>query len=140
VTFERGFDADPLRSYLTSLRAVADLRPRQVLPGHGTPFADPLGRIEAILRTKVRRLQKIRRAIGEQASLDRRARRPARRPGDPRAPAPACDQRDAGARGLPALVGVVERRTRPDGVYEWYATADTPLDVAALTAPDRNAA
>jgi hypothetical protein len=27
----------------------------------------------------------------------------------------------------------VERRTRPDGVYEWYATADTPLDVAALT-------
>ena len=66
VTFERGFDADPLRSYLTSLRAVADLRPRLVLPGHGTPFGDPQGRIEAILRTKLRRLEKIRRAIREQ--------------------------------------------------------------------------
>ena len=30
--------------------------------------------------------------------------------------------------------GVVERRTRPDGVYEWYSTADTPLDVATLIA------
>ena len=54
VTFERGFDADPLRSYLTSLRAVADLRPRTVLPGHGTPFGDPQGRIEAILRSVLR--------------------------------------------------------------------------------------
>jgi hypothetical protein len=31
--------------------------------------------------------------------------------------------------------GVVERRTRPDGVYEWYATSDAPLEVAALAAP-----
>jgi glyoxylase-like metal-dependent hydrolase (beta-lactamase superfamily II) len=135
VTFERGFDADPLRSYLTSLRAVADLRPRQVLPGHGTPFADPLGRIEAILRTKVRRLQKIRRAIGEQ----------------PRSIVELADllvakailahQRQLAINETLAHVaylrwsGVVERRTRPDGVYEWYATADTPLDVATLAAP-----
>ncbi len=91
MTFERGFDADPLRSYLTSLRAVADLRPRTVLPGHGTPFGDPQGRIEAILRTKVRRLEKIRRAIRDQ----------------PR-----------------SIVGI----------YEWYTTADTPLDVSALAA------
>ena len=25
--------------------------------------------------------------------------------------------------------GVVERRTRPDGVYEWYSTRDGPLEV-----------
>ena len=28
--------------------------------------------------------------------------------------------------------GVVERRTRPDGVYEWYATGDQPLEVGEL--------
>jgi hypothetical protein len=26
----------------------------------------------------------------------------------------------------------VERRTRPDGVYEWYATGDGPLDVDGM--------
>jgi hypothetical protein len=29
-------------------------------------------------------------------------------------------------------LGVVERRTRPDGVYEWYATGDGPLDVDGM--------
>jgi hypothetical protein len=29
--------------------------------------------------------------------------------------------------------GVVERRTRSDGVYEWYATGDAPLEVAGLS-------
>jgi hypothetical protein len=28
--------------------------------------------------------------------------------------------------------GAVERRTRPDGVYEWYATGDGPLEVEAM--------
>ena len=134
MTFERGFDADPLRSYLTSLRAVADLRPRTVLPGHGTPFGDPQGRIEAILRTKVRRLEKIRRAIRDQ----------------PRSIVELADllvakailahQRQLAINETLAHVaylrwsGVVERRTRPDGIYEWYTTADTPLDVSALAA------
>ena len=63
VSFERGFDADPLRSYLDSLRLIADLRPALVYPGHGRPFGDAAGRIEAILRNKVRRLETIRRAI-----------------------------------------------------------------------------
>ena len=31
--------------------------------------------------------------------------------------------------------GEVERRTRPDGVYEWYPHAAHPLDVDALAAP-----
>jgi glyoxylase-like metal-dependent hydrolase (beta-lactamase superfamily II) len=40
VTFERGFDANPLASYLDSLRLVAELGPRLVLPGHGQPFTE----------------------------------------------------------------------------------------------------
>ena len=120
---------------MASLRAVADLRPQTVLPGHGTPFGDPQARIEAILRTKVRRLERIRRAIREQ----------------PRSIVELADLLVAKAilahqrqlainETLPHVAylrcsGVVERRTRPDGVYEWYATSDTPLDVTALAAP-----
>jgi glyoxylase-like metal-dependent hydrolase (beta-lactamase superfamily II) len=122
-----------LRSYLTSLRAIADLRPQTVLPGHGTPFGEPQGRIEAILRTKVRRLEKIRRAIGQQPrSIVELADLLV-------AKAVLAHQRQLAINETLAHVaylrwsGVVERRTRADGVYEWYATADTPLDVAALT-------
>ena len=104
VTFERGFDADPLRSYLDSLRRVADLRPTHVLPGHGHPFDDPAGRIEAIYRTKLRRLEKVRQAIAARAVVGGGAGRPARRQGDPRPPAPARDQRDALAHRLSAVV------------------------------------
>ncbi len=68
VTFERGFDADPLRSYLASLDSIAQRDPAVVLPGHGRPFGECARRIEAITRSKMR------------------------------------------------------RRTRPDGVYEWYVT------------------
>lgn len=132
VTFERGFDADPLRSYLGALRRVADLRPRFVLPGHGTPFGDAVGRIEAILRTKLRRLERIRRAIADRPSsvvelTDRLV-----------AKAVLAHQRQLAINETLAHVaflrwsGLVERRTRPDGVYEWYATSDAPLDVADL--------
>ena len=56
VTFERGFDADPMRSYMQSLQLIRDRRPQLVYPGHGRPFGDAVGRIEAIMRNKVRRL------------------------------------------------------------------------------------
>ena len=39
-----------------------------------------------------------------------------------------------GVNAVESVSGVVERRTRPDGVYEWYASADAPLDVSALAA------
>nr|WP_296070733.1 MBL fold metallo-hydrolase [uncultured Actinoplanes sp.] len=122
VTFERGFDADPLRSYLDSLRRVEALRPERVLPGHGSPFGDVQGRIEGILRNKMRRLRAVRGAIEE----------------GPRTVVEIADrvfarvmlqhQRSfALAETLAHIAylrhdGVVERRTRPDGVYEWYAT------------------
>jgi glyoxylase-like metal-dependent hydrolase (beta-lactamase superfamily II) len=136
VSFERGFDADPLRSYLDSLRRIADLRPRLVYPGHGRPFGDAAGRIEAILRNKVRRLETIRRAIREQPSTvtelaDRLI-----------AKAVLAHQRQLAISETLAHIaylrwsGVVERRTRPDGVYEWFATGDGPLEVEALLTGD----
>ena len=122
VTFERGFDADPLRSYLESLRRVAALGPRLVFPGHGRPFGDAVGRIEAIIRNKLRRLESIRRAIEERPSTvtelaDRLVVK-----------AVLAHQRQLAINETLAHIaylrwsGAVERRTRPDGVYEWYAT------------------
>jgi glyoxylase-like metal-dependent hydrolase (beta-lactamase superfamily II) len=122
VTFERGFDADPLRSYLASLQEIADLDPDLVLPGHGSPFSGGRRRIEAILRTKMRRLESVRRMIAER---------------------PCTVTEIADALVATAILGfhrnlalsetlaniaylrwsgLVERRVRPDGVYEWYAT------------------
>jgi glyoxylase-like metal-dependent hydrolase (beta-lactamase superfamily II) len=126
VTFERGFDADPLRSYLLALRRVADLRPTLVLPGHGSPFGDAVGRIEAILRNKLRRLERIRRAIADRPSsivelADLLV-----------AKAILAHQRQLAINETLAHVaflrwsGVVERRVRTDGVYEWFATQARP--------------
>ena len=132
VTFERGFDADPLRSYLDSLRRVSDLGPLLVYPGHGKPFGDAVGRIEAILRNKVRRLEKVRRAIQE------RPRTVTELADLLVAKAILAHQRQLAISETLAHIaflrwsGVVERRTRPDGVYEWYATGAEPLTVAGL--------
>lgn len=122
VMFERGFDADPLRSYLDSLRRIEELRATLVLPGHGTPFGEPARRIEAILRNKLRQLAAIRQAIED----------------GPCTVVEVADQAFSRvmlqyqrsfilAETLAHIAylrhaGEVERRIRPDGVYEWYAT------------------
>jgi glyoxylase-like metal-dependent hydrolase (beta-lactamase superfamily II) len=130
VTFERGFDADPLRSYLDSLRRIADLRPQLVYPGHGRPFGDAVARIEAILRNKVRRLGKVRAAIREQpCTVTELADRLVAKAILPHQRQLAISETLAHIAYL-RWSGAVERRTRPDGVYEWYATGDDPLDVA----------
>jgi glyoxylase-like metal-dependent hydrolase (beta-lactamase superfamily II) len=59
VTFERGFERDPMSSYLDSLRRVAALAPALVLPGHGDPFPDGSRRAAAVERTKRRRLEQV---------------------------------------------------------------------------------
>jgi glyoxylase-like metal-dependent hydrolase (beta-lactamase superfamily II) len=121
VTFERGFDADPLRSYLDSLRRIEALRAAEVLPGHGHPFADVQRRIEAILRNKMRRLDAIRQVIEDgPATVVEIADRVFSR-------VMLQHQRSfALAETLAHIAylrsdGVVERRIRPDGVYEWFA-------------------
>ena len=89
-----------------------------------------MGRIDAILRNKLRRLEKIRRAIADRPSsvielADLLV-----------AKAILAHQRQLAINETLAHIaylrwsGVVERRTRPDGVYEWYATSDVPLDIA----------
>jgi glyoxylase-like metal-dependent hydrolase (beta-lactamase superfamily II) len=60
VTFERGFEVDPMGSYLDSLDIVRELAPELVLPGHGEVFADGAARAESIGRSKRRRLDQIR--------------------------------------------------------------------------------
>ena len=121
VTFERGFDADPLRSYLTSLRTIADLAPTLVHPGHGRPFGDAVGRIEAILRNKLRRLDRVR------AAITARPRSVTELADELVVKAVLAHQRALAINETLAHIaylrwsGVVERRTRHDGVYEWYA-------------------
>ncbi len=132
VTFERGFDADPMRSYLRSLQLVHDLRPELVYPGHGRPFGDAVGRIEAIIRNKMRRMERIRRAVQERPTsvgelTDRLV-----------VGAVLGHQRQLAINETLAHIaclrwaGLIERRNRPDGVYEWYSTSEEPLDVTRL--------
>ena len=110
---------------------ITDRRPEFVLPGHGRPFGDAVGRIDAILRNKLRRLEEIRRpsptgpvTVTEVAdTLVAKAILAFQRQ-------MAMDETLAHIAYL-RWSGVVERRTRPDGVYEWYATSDAPLDVTA---------
>ena len=63
VTFERGFERDPMGSYLESLERVAQLDPVLVLPGHGPPFADGARRARTIARGKQRRLDQVRELV-----------------------------------------------------------------------------
>jgi glyoxylase-like metal-dependent hydrolase (beta-lactamase superfamily II) len=121
VTFERGFDADPLRSYLDSLGRIAERDPALVMPGHGRPFGEGARRAESIRRTKVRRAESILALIEESPSTvteiaDRLVAR-----------AVLTFQRNLALSETLAHVaylrwsGRIERRTRPGGVYEWYA-------------------
>jgi glyoxylase-like metal-dependent hydrolase (beta-lactamase superfamily II) len=122
VTFERGFDADPLRSYLESLQRIEKLRPVRVLPGHGTPFGEVQRRIEAILRNKLRRLGAIRQAIEDgPATVVQIADRVFTRVMLQHQRSFALAETLAHIAYLRAD-GLVERRIRPDGVYEWYPT------------------
>jgi glyoxylase-like metal-dependent hydrolase (beta-lactamase superfamily II) len=125
VTFERGFDSDPLRSYLESLQRIEKLRPVQVLPGHGTPFGDVQRRIEAILRNKLRRLAAIRQAIEDgPVTVVQIADRVFTRVMLQHLRSFTLAETLAHIAYLRAD-GLVERRIRPDGVYEWYATGKT---------------
>ena len=63
VTFERGFERDPMGSYLDSLERVRLLEPALTLPGHGAPFADGARRAASISRNKLRRLAQIRERV-----------------------------------------------------------------------------
>jgi glyoxylase-like metal-dependent hydrolase (beta-lactamase superfamily II) len=63
VTFERGFERDPMSSYLDSLQLIEQLEPVLVLPGHGEIFADGAARAAEIAEGKRRRLDRVLAAI-----------------------------------------------------------------------------
>jgi glyoxylase-like metal-dependent hydrolase (beta-lactamase superfamily II) len=65
VTFERGFERDPMGSFLESLNTVQRLAPDLVLPGHGDTFADGAGRAAVIERKKRQRLDKMLTLIAD---------------------------------------------------------------------------
>ena len=84
------------------------------------------------MRNKVRRLDRIRKAIQEGpctvgALTDRLVAR-----------AILAHQRQLAINETLAHIaylrwsGLIERRIRPDGVYEWFSTSDAPLDVGGL--------
>ena len=124
VTFERGFDVDPMGAYLDSLERVRDLAPVLVLPGHGPPFPDGARRAESIAKGKRRRLERVRdlvegadrTATELTAELFKTALTGAQR-------------HFAMAEILADLAyyevrGVLSRVRRPDGVFVWRSPAE----------------
>jgi glyoxylase-like metal-dependent hydrolase (beta-lactamase superfamily II) len=55
---------DPLGDYLTSLERTIELRPRLVLPGHGPPITDPVGRAKELVEHHLERLDSTERLLG----------------------------------------------------------------------------
>ncbi|HEY8343415.1 MAG TPA: MBL fold metallo-hydrolase [Calditerricola sp.] len=64
VSLWPGCDPNPLQSFLASLERVAGLQVREVLPGHGEPFADLVGRVAALRVHHDKRLEAIESRIG----------------------------------------------------------------------------
>lgn len=121
VTFERGFDPDPMGSYLDSLDRVAALTPRLVLPGHGPPFPDGARRAATIARGKRRRLDRVRELVSghEQTASELFATLF-------RGEMSGAQRHFAMAEILADLAfhevrGILVRSRRPDGTFVWHA-------------------
>ena len=121
VTFERGFERDPMGSYLESLERVERLDPALVLPGHGRPFTEGARRARTIALGKRRRLDEVRELVETR----------------PRTVTELAEQLHPGpltggqrhfvmAELLADLAyhevrGTLQRNRRPDGVFVWGA-------------------
>ena len=123
VTFERGFEPDPMGSYLDSLEKVAALEPDLVLPGHGVPFRDGARRATTIARGKRRRLDQIREMV------TRREQTATELTGALfKIELSGAQRHFAMAEILADLAfherrGNLERARRPDGTFVWRSTA-----------------
>jgi glyoxylase-like metal-dependent hydrolase (beta-lactamase superfamily II) len=129
VTFERGFEPDPLGSYLDSLDRVRELGPEVVLPGHGTPFRDGARRAEAIAAGKRRRLAQVRELVESRPRTV-----PELTAGLFGSVRMTGSQRHFVTAEILAYLayhearGVLRRTRRPDGVFLW--SVDENLEVA----------
>ena len=121
VTFERGFDADPMGSYLASLERVRVLEPELTLPGHGGPFPGGARRAASISRNKLRRLGQIREKV------EARGRTATELTDELFPTIMAGPQRHFAMAEVLAFLahhearGVLRRDRRPDGVFVWRA-------------------
>jgi glyoxylase-like metal-dependent hydrolase (beta-lactamase superfamily II) len=119
VTFERGFETDPMGSYLESLERVGTLAPDLVLPGHGAPFRDGARRAASISRNKLRRLTQIREMV------EARERTATELTAELFPTAMTAAQRHFAMAEILAYLahhevrGVLARGRRPDGVFVW---------------------
>ncbi|MCF7550863.1 MBL fold metallo-hydrolase [Pseudonocardia sp. WMMC193] len=127
VTFERGFEPDPMGRYLDSLDLVAGLGPELVLPGHGPPFPDGARRARAIAGGKRRRLDRVyelvqdRQRVGPGTTVTELAAELVR------GPLTAPQRHLVVAEILAHLAwfetrGVLGRARRADGVFLWRTT------------------
>ncbi len=57
---------DPLGEYLRSLQLVRDLPVKLVLPGHGAPFTDLAGRVDALVAHHEQRLQEMVNTLADE--------------------------------------------------------------------------
>ncbi len=57
---------DPLEEYLRSLQLVRDVPVKLVLPGHGAPFSDLAGRVDALIAHHEQRLQEMVDALADE--------------------------------------------------------------------------
>jgi glyoxylase-like metal-dependent hydrolase (beta-lactamase superfamily II) len=121
VTFERGFETDPMGSYLASLERVRALEPELTLPGHGAPFPGGARRAASISRNKLRRLGQIREMV------EARERTVTELTTELFPTVTTGAQRHFAMAEILAFLahhevrGVLERRRRADGVYVWRA-------------------
>ena len=124
VTFERGFERDPMGSYLDSLDRVADLDPELVLPGHGTPFRHGARRAASIARGKRARLDRVRDLVSARPSTATELTEALHRGALHSGSLTGAQLHFAMAEVLADLPfhevrGVLSRQRRPDGVYVW---------------------
>lgn len=124
VTFERGFERDPMGSYLDSLDRVAALEPELVLPGHGPPFRHGARRAASIARGKRARLERVHALVAERERTVTEITATlftGRLTGAQRHFAMAEILADL---AFHEVRGGLARRRRPDGVYLWYRTPE----------------
>ena len=123
VTFERGFERDPMGSYLASLERVRVLEPGLTLPGHGAPFPDGARRAASISRNKLRRLEQIREMV------ETRERTVTELTAELFPTVASGAQRHFAMAEILAFLAhheareVLRRDRRPDGVYVWRVPA-----------------
>jgi glyoxylase-like metal-dependent hydrolase (beta-lactamase superfamily II) len=137
VTFERGFDRDPMGSYLKSLQRVRDIAPDVVLPGHGDIFEDGAARADMIERGKRRRLDQVLGLLEAKNMTATELTAALFRPNLTDAQLHFAMAEVLAYLAYHEVRARVERvREEPDGVFIWRMIRDQAPHEASATAPE----